>query len=144
MPFAGSTDSPGFAQPPPPPPPPPPDATQANEQALVMVRAMINAAKADGQIDAEENQKIVDKLSGAGPQAIAFVREEMAKPLNMDFLVGVNPAMATEIYTVSLMAIELDTMAEVNYLKQLSQQLGMDESTVNRIHRQLGVAPIFV
>ncbi len=143
MPFAGSTGDSGFAQPPPP-PPQRIDADQANEQALVMVRAMINAAKADGQIDAEENQKIVDKLSGAGPQAIAFVREEMAKPLNMDFLVGVNPAMATEIYTVSLMAIELDTMAEVNYLKQLSQRLDMDESTVNRIHRQLGVAPIFV
>ncbi len=119
------------------------DPAQANRQALVFVRAMINAAKADGHIDDDEKRKIVDKLSDVDQQAIEFVRQEMAKPLNMDFLSDVDSSMASQVYSISLMAIELDTMEELNYLKQLAQRMGMDPQTVNSIHQQLGVAPIY-
>ncbi|HYQ91151.1 MAG TPA: DUF533 domain-containing protein, partial [Candidatus Competibacteraceae bacterium] len=116
-----------------------PDPAQAHHQALVLVQAMINAAKADGQIDAQEEQNITAKLAGLGPEEIEFVRQELAKPLNLDFLKGISPANAPEVYAVSLMAINLDTPAEMNYMQQLAQQLGLDAQTVQAIHQQLGI-----
>ena len=116
-----------------------PDPAQAHQHALVLVEAMINAAKADGQIDAQEQQNITARLAGLGPEEVEFVRQEIAKPLNLDFIKGVGPANAPEVYAVSLMAINLDTQAELNYMQQLAQQLGLDAQTVNTIHQQLGI-----
>jgi len=119
------------------------DAAQAHQQALAFIKAMINAAKADGQIDAEEQQKIVSKLGDIGPQEAAFIREEMSKPLNFDFFADINQDLTPQIYAVSLMAINLDTPAEISYMQQLAQGLGLDAQTVNGIHAQLGLGPLF-
>ncbi|MDZ7622384.1 MAG: DUF533 domain-containing protein [Candidatus Competibacteraceae bacterium] len=135
--LAGLAGGLGFTQ------PPGFDATQANRQAMTLVRAIINAAKADGVIDAQEQQKIVAKLSDLGPEEVAFAREEIAKPLNLDFLADVTPEMATQVYAVSLMAIEVDTTPEIQYLQQLAQRLGLDARTIDGIHGQLGLAPLY-
>ncbi len=119
------------------------DTPQLTQRALTLIKAMINAAKADGQIDAEEQQRILAKLADAGPAEIEFLRTEMAKPLNMDFLANLNPAMATEVYAVSLMAINVDTPDELNYLQQLAHHLGLDIETINGIHGQLGLSPLY-
>ena len=119
------------------------DAAQAHQQALAFIKAMINAAKADGQIDAEEQQKIVSKLGDIGPQEAAFIREEMSKPLNFDFFADISQDLTPQIYAVSLMAINLDTPAEISYMQQLAQGLGLDAQTVNSIHAQLGLGPLF-
>jgi uncharacterized membrane protein YebE (DUF533 family) len=116
---------------------------QANHQATTLVRAMINAAKADGQIDAEEQQKIVARLGNVGPQEAAFIREEMARPLNFDFFADITADMAPQVYAVSLMAINLDSPAESNYMQQLAQGLGLDPQAVNGIHAQLGLVPLY-
>ncbi|MFO7641844.1 MAG: DUF533 domain-containing protein [Candidatus Competibacteraceae bacterium] len=136
-PLAGLAGGLGFTQ------PPGFDAAQANRQATTLVRAIINAAKADGVIDAQEQQKIVAKLSDLGPEEAAFAREEIAKPLNLDFLADVTPEMATQVYAVSLMAIEVDTTPEIHYLQQLAQRLGLDARTIDGIHGQLGLAPLY-
>ena len=119
------------------------DTSQAHRQALAFVKAMINAAKADGQIDAEEQRKIVSRLGDVGPQEAAFIREEMTKPLNFDFFADLTADMAQQAYAVSLMAINLDTAAESHYMQQLAQGLGLDPQTVNGIHAQLGLAPLY-
>ncbi len=119
------------------------NTSQAHRQALAFVKAMINAAKADGQIDAEEQQKIVSRLGDVGPQEAAFIQEEMSKPLNFDFFSDITQDMAPQIYAVSLMAINLDTAAESHYMQQLAQGLGLDPRTVNGIHAQLGLAPLY-
>ena len=119
------------------------DATQAHQQALALVKAMINAAKADGQIDAEEQQKIVSKLVDLGPQEATFVQDELNKPLNFDFFADITQDMALQVYAASLMAINLDTPAESHYMQQLAQGLGLDPQIVNGIHAQLGLAPLY-
>ena len=119
------------------------DATQAHRQALALVKAMINAAKADGQIDAEEQQKIVSKLTDLGPQEAAFVQDELNKPLNFDFFADITQDMVLQVYAASLMAISLDTPAESSYMQQLAQGLGLDPQTVNGIHAQLGLGPLY-
>ena len=119
------------------------DTAQAHQQAVAFIKAMINAAKADGQIDADEQQKIVSKLGDVGPQEAAFIHEEMDKPLNFDFFADLTQDLAPQVYAVSLMAINLDTPAESNYMQQLAQGLGLDAQTVNSIHAQFGLAPLY-
>ncbi|MFZ1828558.1 MAG: DUF533 domain-containing protein, partial [Candidatus Competibacteraceae bacterium] len=119
------------------------DVGQAQRQVLALIKAMINAAKADGQIDAEEQQKIFAKLTDLGPQEATFVQEELNKPLNFDFFADITQDMVLQVYAASLMAINLDTPAESSYMQQLAQGLGLDAQTVNGIHAQLGLAPLY-
>ena len=120
------------------------DTAQAHQQALAFIKAMINAAKADGQIDAEEQEKIVSRLGDIGPQEAAFIRDEISKPLNFDFFADITQDLTPQIYAVSIMAINLDTPAEISYMQQLAQGLGLDPQMVNGIHAQLGLAPLYV
>jgi uncharacterized membrane protein YebE (DUF533 family) len=119
------------------------EESELESKARVILRAMINAAKADGQIDDAEQQRILGKLAEADVAATvqAFVRAEMGRPLDLKALLREvpNPQMAAEVYAASLLAIEVDTPAERDYLRQLAQGLGLDEGAVQRLHLTLGV-----
>ena len=119
------------------------EENELESRAMVILQAMIHAAKADGQIDAAEQQRILGKLEEAGATAAVqeFVRAEMRRPLNLKALLREvsNPQMAAEVYAASLLAIEVDTPAERDYLRQLAQGLGLDEGAVQRLHLTLGV-----
>ncbi len=118
---------------------------QANEQALILVRAMIDAAKADGQVDAQEQEKIIQGFgSDVSEEELAFLREEMARPLDVNDLVRQVPrGMEKQVYLMSLTAIDLDTNPEAQYLHQLAQGLGLDAATVNAIHDQAGAPRLY-
>jgi uncharacterized membrane protein YebE (DUF533 family) len=110
---------------------------------MVVLKAMINAAKADGQIDDTERQRILGKLEEAGADAEAreFVQAELRRPFDVDGPPEIqNPQTAVEVYAASLLAIEVDTPAEREYLRRLAQGLGLEERTVQRLHAALGVA----
>lgn len=114
--------------------------TEATEQnARLMIRAMIQAAKADGEIDAEERKKILDHLTDASDEEIAFVEAELSAPLDPAALAAsTDAAMREQIYSTSLMAIRVDTQAERTYLDQLAAALGLDEPTRERLHASMG------
>jgi uncharacterized membrane protein YebE (DUF533 family) len=117
---------------------------ELESQALLILKAMINAAKADGEIDDNELQRISGKLQAAGtdPEAQAFVQQEIRGPLDLGGLVRAvsSPQQAAEIYAASLLAIEVDTLGEQEYLRRLAQGLGLGEHTVQRLHATLGIA----
>lgn len=118
--------------------------SQANDQAIVLIRAMINAAKSDGRVDATEQQRIVERLGDAGQEEIDFLRQEMAAPLDVDnFIRSVPRGMEQDVYQMSLLAIELDQQAEAQYLGQLASGMGLDGESCNRIHREMGAPEIF-
>jgi hypothetical protein len=60
------------------------DHQQLEQHSEIVLKAMINAAKADGQIDKDEMQRIVGKLheGGTGKEAQEYVLNEMTKPLD--------------------------------------------------------------
>ncbi|MGB5494878.1 MAG: DUF533 domain-containing protein [Sedimenticolaceae bacterium] len=117
---------------------------QAEQQAELLVRAMINAAKSDGKIDAAEQQKIVERLGDVTPDEIAFVRREFETPLDAQaFVRSVPKGMEQEVYVVSLMAIDLDHNAEAKYLHELAQGFGMRPEACNQIHQQLGAPALY-
>ena len=110
----------------------------------IVLKAMINAAKADGQIDQGEMQRIVGKLeeTGMGPEAQRYVLTEMKNPMNTASLIAAakgRPTLAAQVYAASLLAIEVDTPAEKQYLDQLAAGLGLGAEVAGRIKTMVGM-----
>ncbi len=117
-------------------------SSDQEQQAEVMLRAMISAAKADGQIDAEEQQKIAKHLDDISPEEVELVRSMMSEPMNMQSLVNSIPkGMEQQAYFMSLLAIDLDSKPEAQYLHDLAQGLNISQQASNSIHEKLG-APV--
>jgi uncharacterized membrane protein YebE (DUF533 family) len=116
---------------------------EVNHAATLALRAMIQAAKADGKLDAREIERITGKLHEAGEdhEARDFVLREMSGPLDVEGLAqqARNPKETAEVYAASLMAIEVDTQEEREYLARLAGALGLSQPTVAYIHQSLGV-----
>jgi uncharacterized membrane protein YebE (DUF533 family) len=96
---------------------------------LVLIRAMVGAAKADGTIDAMEQQKLfgeVEKL-GLDSDAKGYVFDLLNKPVDIDSIAGAvaTPEQAAEIYLASRLAIDPDQPAERAYLDALASRLGL-------------------
>ncbi len=118
---------------------------EAEDNAALMLRAMIQAAKCDGGIDEAERAKIIDTVGqDADADDIAFVQEQLAAPVDVAALAADTPApMRTQVYAASLMAIRLDTQPEAQYLDALAKAMALDEPTVNALHMQMGVQPLY-
>lgn len=121
----------------------PPTPNQEAAAAL-MLRAMIQAAKSDGKIDEAEKKKLLDNLKDGTAEDLAFVQAELAAPVNVEKLVREVPkGLEAQIYTVSVMAINLDNKAEAQYLHALASGFGIDPAGVNGIHAKLGVPALY-
>jgi uncharacterized membrane protein YebE (DUF533 family) len=100
---------------------------------------MIAASKADGHIDAAEQQRIFGHLDdfGLDPEAKAFVMDEIRAPLDVERIVRMaeTPAMAAELYAASLLAMDPDTPAERAYLDLLAARLGLEKGLVAEIEK---------
>lgn len=121
-------------------------APVANEElGKKMVRAMIAAAKADGQIDADEKRRIFSQLETMplSAEEKAFVFDELSGPLDMDAIVASadRPEHAADIYAASLVAMVADTDLERSYLNSLAQRLGLEAGLVAEIHRAAELPP---
>lgn len=120
------------------------DYRQAESQAEILIRAMVNAAKSDGNVDAEEQQKIVGRLGEVSQDEIEFIQQELAQPLDVNgFAASVPRGMEQQTYAMSLMAIDLDSNPEAQYLHQLAQGLGINAETCNQIHEQMGAPKLY-
>lgn len=120
------------------------DYGQMEQQAELLIEAMINAAKADGRVDAEEQQKIVDRLGEVSQDELEFVRRGLAAPLDAQgFIRRVPRGMERDVYAVSLMAIDLDSNPEAQYLHQLAQGVGLSADACNEIHAALGAPKLY-
>jgi len=111
--------------------------------ALLTVKAMVNAAKADGRIDEQEMQNIAGKVkeNGVTPEEQAFLLEEMRKPMETEAIVSAagNPQIAAQIYSASLLAIEIDTDAERRYMDELARSLRLDPNVAQYLRASVGI-----
>lgn len=109
------------------------------ENARLMIRAMIQAAKSDGAIDPEERARILDHLGDATDEEIAFVEAELDAPVDIAALArDVGEEAKAQVYSAALMAITADTEAERQYLANLAAALGLEAAKVLEIHRSMG------
>ena len=124
-------------------------APQMTEQQLagdaeVILTAMIDAAKADGQIDREELDRLTGKIkaTGAGQEGLNYLIAQLQAPMSTEKIVAATrgrPELAAQVYSASLMAIEVDTDAERAYLDQLARAMGLAPAVVRNIEQIVGM-----
>ncbi len=123
-----------------------PQATPSQEeQAKILISAMIAGTKADGNVDQAEQQKIVEQLGeDISADEKAFVIKEMQSPLDVDSLVRSIPAGAEQqAYMMSMMGMTLDTKEEAVFLDSFRKGLNISEEVANAIHTQLGAPTLY-
>jgi uncharacterized membrane protein YebE (DUF533 family) len=115
-------------------------ASEAGQQAAaqVVLQAMIAAAKADGHIDTEEQRRILGELDrlDVSSDERAFLIQELQRPPDVDALAraATSQETAAQIYTASLLAIDLDSEAERGYLAMLAARLKLPKELVDHLH----------
>jgi Protein of unknown function (DUF533) len=116
---------------------PKPASPTQHDQAVLLLRAMINAAKVDGEITEDEQQNIIQQVGDTSPETIQFLRTEFARRFELgEFVASIPLGMEQHVYVISLMAIKLDSKVEADYLRQLAQGLRLSPDTCNQIHQQ--------
>ncbi len=114
------------------------------KQAEIILKAMINAAKADGKIDAKEQESITKHIGDVTPEEIDFVKNEMQSPLDLQGVIDSVPkGMEQQVYLMSLLTIDLDSQSEASYLDQLSKGLNISEQVANDIHQKVGAPKLY-
>lgn len=114
------------------------------DQAVILIRSMINAAKADGQVDKEEIENIVSRLGEIDQNEAAFLKQELQAPLDLNaFCNSVPRDFSQQAYAFSVMGMRLDTQQEAKYLAAVAQGLGLNPEVCNQIHAKLGAPQIF-
>ncbi len=131
------------AAPAPAPPAPAPRVDTAHHDALLLIRAMITAASADGVIDGAERGRILGRegVAALSEEERTFLARELATPSPVDALVAevASRDLAEQFYLVSLLAISLDSNANRVYVKELAAKLALDAATLARLHTLAGV-----
>lgn len=108
---------------------------EADDEATLLLRAMINAAKADGQIDQAEVENITGKLGEIDDDERAFLQAEFSAPLDVNAFISTVPEeLAQQVYAFSLLGIAVDTTREAQYLRTLAGGLGLGDDVVDQIH----------
>lgn len=123
-----------------------PEPEPAQEDlAKILIRAMVNAAKSDGDIDQTEQQKIVSNLGDeVSDEERQFVISEMQSPLDAQgFINSIPQGAGPQVYMMSLLGIDLDSQAEAQYLDALRKGVSMSEQEANAIHQKLGVPTLY-
>lgn len=105
------------------------DPELSDMRAMLMVRTMLAAAKAGGALSPGDRHRIVEKLDAAGLSAEerAFAERELDKPLDVSAIVDDigDRLTAAEVYTASLLALDLESPLERAYLADLGSRLGI-------------------
>jgi uncharacterized membrane protein YebE (DUF533 family) len=94
---------------------------------LVVIRAMIAAAKADGHIDAQEQGRLFSEVErfGLDSESKAAVFDLLNQPVDLNAIVSAvaTPEQGAEVYLASRLAMDPDLPAERAYLDALAVRL---------------------
>lgn len=107
-----------------------PLGTMAEENAKLMIRAMIEAAKADGTIDPEERAQIMAHLEDATEEERRFVEDQIDAPADLAGLAAsVTDSTRAQVYATARMIIAGENDAEKAWLDRLAAALNIDAAT---------------
>lgn len=119
-----------------------PDLGQEQQLNRALLRAMVAAAKADGEIDELEQRRIVQHLErdSVDNDDRDYVQRLLREPADIEAVVREArcPETAAELYAASLIAIDPARPAERGYLAMLAARLGLEPALVE--HLQATVA----
>lgn len=99
----------------------------AEDHSRAVLKALVAAAKSDGHIDARERGLIEEKLASLAddPALRSWIDAEVARPLDPAEVAAAAGSMevASEMYLVSVLAVDTESFMERAYLDALATQL---------------------
>jgi uncharacterized membrane protein YebE (DUF533 family) len=122
-------------------PPPLPGAEDAGLPAPVLrlMRLMVSAARADGELGPAERERILAEAREVGAEALVLRELESPRPLG-EVVAGVaDPQLKEQLYTLAFTIVRADeavTGGERIYLAQLANRLGLDAAAVSRLETE--------
>ena len=132
--LTNSTDESGFL-------PAENDEESIHKLELILVKAMLAASRADGQVDIKETQTIINQIRSFNLEddEEGQLMQQLALPTDIEDLVteARTIELATEIYTVSLLVIEQANEVEREYLTMLSERLKLPKDLTVAIEKEV-------
>ncbi|MCR9628019.1 tellurite resistance TerB family protein [Vibrio antiquarius] len=112
-----------------------------SKHSVLILKAMIGAAKADGHVDEEEMARIEQALAdmGADEHVCQLVQQELNKPLDPAEIANqaTSPQQASEIYLASLIVADEQNFMEKAYLQELAKQLQLSPEVTQQLEVQM-------
>lgn len=116
----------------------------AQQRSVAILQAMIGAAKADGNIDADEQGAIMKHVESCKLEAEAakMFMGELQKPANADEIAALSdsPEMGVELYLASLAVTGVGGEQDEKYLSDLASKLKLPADLVKEV-REEAMAP---
>jgi uncharacterized membrane protein YebE (DUF533 family) len=107
-----------------------PDASARDGTAILLLRAMIASAMADGRLDETERARLVEQVeaSGLSSEERGYLESLIARPDTPAQLAAAarGPEVAAQVYLAAFVAIDADTPAEMAWLDELASKLELD------------------
>jgi uncharacterized membrane protein YebE (DUF533 family) len=126
-------------------PPPLPGAAEPTGEAdgfppelLQLLRLMISAARADGEIGPAERERILAEAREVGAEAVVARELEVVRPVAEVVRGASDPQLREQLYSLAFAIVRADeslTGGERIYLAQLAHQLALDGATVARLEK---------
>ena len=118
----------------------PQESASAAYRDLLVLRAMITAAHADGHVDAQERMAIYERIETLqlSHAEKGLLIEEISSPLDLYQLVQqVNsPALAAEVYLAAVLMVDPREPAHQPFLNELAQRLALPPELVATLEAQ--------
>ncbi len=120
-------------------PAPPAEESGLPAPVLQLMRLMVSAARADGELGPQERERILAEAREVGAEALVLREIESPRPLG-EVVAGVtDPHFKEQLYTLAFTIVRADeavTGGERIYLAQLANRLGLDAPAVLRLEAE--------
>ena len=106
----------------------------------LILRTMIAAAAADGEITEDEKQTIANE-AGNNPELAQWLEQEIQNPISINEiarLVGNDTALARKVYLAARLVSKDLSRKEIIFLSDLAKGLDLDDALVEQLEKQAG------
>jgi len=104
-----------------------------------LIRLMVSAARADGELGPRERERILAEAREVGAEALVLREIESPRPLGEVVAGATDPQFKEQLYTLAFTIVRADeavTGGERIYLAQLAHRLSLDAATVTRVEAE--------
>lgn len=119
-------------------------APVSEDHSRAVLKALIAAAKSDGHIDARERGLIEEKLASLAddPALRNWIDAEVARPLDPSDVAAAAGSMevASEMYLVSVLAVDTESFMERAYLDELAKKLELPAGLKTQLETEARLA----
>jgi uncharacterized membrane protein YebE (DUF533 family) len=129
----------GLAAPPPLPGTSPAESDGLPAPVMQLLRLMVSAARADGELGTAERERILAEAREVGAEAAVIREIENPRPLGEVVEGARDPHFKEQLYTLAYTIVRADeavTGGERIYLAQLANRLGLAPETVSRLETE--------